>query len=145
MQRIQDGYPCGAWEPDCAAHGLSTRLRFMNRMISLLYPHHPAPSFPSPTPSFPAPQHPRSHAPHGNAVGMRRIHRWRSLVAPLYLLPLDATHPGWVPMRRMGTRLCCAWAEYQIAESQFTWCAWEPDKFSGKHLTLRRMHRIISA
>ena len=47
----------------------------------------------------------RSHAPHGNAGWMRRIESpLHASVWPLYLLGLRRRR-GWVPMRRMGTRM----------------------------------------
>ena len=67
MQRIQDGFPCSAWEPDCG-----------NRIISFLYPHDPEPSFPC------AAWECCRDAPHP----------WVEVLGgPLYPLPLDATHP----------------------------------------------------
>ncbi len=46
---------------------------------------------------------PRSHAPHGNAV-RDAAHPLTSGNRQPLLAERDATHPGWVPMRRMGTR-----------------------------------------
>jgi len=46
---------------------------------------------------------PRSHAPHGNAVRDASHRLFRGIRQPI-CFELDATHPGWVPMRRMGTR-----------------------------------------
>jgi len=40
----------------------------------------------------------------GMQCGMRRIPS-RAILGSWLLSALDAPHPGWVPMRRMGTRL----------------------------------------
>jgi len=50
-----------------------------------------------------SPRLPRSHAPHGNAV-RDASHPLASGIRQPLPFELDATHPGWVSMRRMGTR-----------------------------------------
>jgi hypothetical protein len=45
----------------------------------------------------------RSHAPHGNAV-RDAPHLLPDEIQPPIYFELDVAHPGWVPMRRMGTR-----------------------------------------